>query len=367
MARHMFFGGNTPNGFYGRFEDILFLNEAKKIIYLKGSSGSGKSTLMRKVAAVFEKQGIEVDYIHCSNNVTDLDGICIREKGICMVDATAPHVCDPSVPVAIDEIFNLADFIGRDYIQEHAGRLLKLQADKKPYYHKAYAYLNAACKIYENNTYINRRSIDQIQLQAAIEAETKPYYQEPLADKRGLNRSYFASAVSPQGKVSYLDSLIKGKEIVALKGDSGMGMEQMLPAIREAANSRGYDTESCLCTLDPEKMDHLIIPGQNLAYVTLNEYHSTAHPAARVIAFADFCDMAWRHEEYHEEMQYNKKMFEELLFKAMNMMDAQKVVHDQIEKIYVAGMDFSGLDQALYTILNIIRSAGGDETQPAKQ
>lgn len=56
MARHMFFGGNTPNGFYGRFGDILFLEEAKKIIYLKGSSGSGKSTLMRKVAATFEEK-----------------------------------------------------------------------------------------------------------------------------------------------------------------------------------------------------------------------------------------------------------------------------------------------------------------------
>ena len=365
MARHMFFGGNTPNGFYGRFGDILFLNEAKKIIYLKGSSGSGKSTLMKKVAAVFEKQGIEVDYIHCSNNVTDLDGICIRERGICMVDATAPHVCDPSVPVAIDEIFNLADFIGRDYIQEHAGELLRLQAEKKPYYHKAYGYLNAACKIYANNTYINRQSLDQVKLLAAIETETELFRPKPLSDRPGINRSFFASAVSPQGKVSYLDTLIKGKKVIALKGDSGMGMERMLAAVRDMAGSRGYDTESCLCTLDVEKMDHLIIPGQNLAYITLNDYHTTEQPVDRVIDFTDFCDVDWL-KEYSEEMKYNKDAFDELLLKAMNMMDAQKVVHDQIEKIYVAGMDFAGLDQALYTVLDIIRSTGADSGRLAE-
>lgn len=356
MARHMFFGGNTPNGFYGRFEDILFMDEAKKIIYLKGSSGSGKSTLMKKVAAAFEEQGIEVDYIHCSNNVTDLDGICIREKGISMVDATAPHVCDPTVPVAIDEIFNLADFINRDYVREHADELLRLQNQKKPYYQKAYRYLNAACKIYENNIYMNHQALNQVKLQASIEEEVKRFSAEELSRRPGRNRCFFASAVSPQGMVSYLDDLVKGKNIIALKGENGMGMEQMLKAIRDKANSRGYYTESCLCTLDTEKMDHLLIPEQNLAYITLNDYHNTGQPVDRVIDFEQFCDMDWL-KEYNEEKDYNKKLFAELLEKAMNMMNAQKVVHDEIEKIYVASMDFSGLDQALYTVLDIINSA----------
>lgn len=356
MARHMFFGGNTPDGFYGRFGDILFLDEAKKIIYLKGSSGSGKSTLMKKVAAYFEEKGIEVDYIHCSNNVTDLDGICIREKGISMVDATAPHVCDPTVPVAIDEIFNLADFIGRADVQTQAGELLKLQGQKKPYYYKAYNYLNAACTIYKNNSYINRQALDEGKLKRAIERETKVFYTEPMSERSGRNRSFFASAVSPQGMVSYLDHLIKGKTVVALRGENGMGMERMLKALRDAVNSRGYDTETCLCTLDVDKMDHLLVPELNLAFITYNEYHATDQKIDRVIEFEGFCDSDTL-KQYSEEKNYNKKQFEELLYKSMNMMDAQKVVHDKIEKIYVASMNFAGLDQAFYTIMDIIKGA----------
>lgn len=356
MARHMFFGGNTPNGFYGCFGDILFLDEAKKIIYLKGSSGSGKSTLMRKVAKVFEEKGIEVDYIHCSNNVTDLDGICIREAGVSMVDATAPHVCDPTVPVAIDEIFNLADFIKRDSIQEHGPDLLKLQGQKKPYYQKAYRYLNAACKIYENNIDMNAQALDPVALRALIEEETKPFYDEKIAVRPGRSRSFFASAVSPQGMVSYLDGLVEGKTIIALKGESGMGMEKMLDELRSAANSRGYGTESCLCTLNTGKIDHLLIPERNLAYITLNDYHHIDQPIERVIDFTQLYDRKWL-KEYKGEKDENKKIFEDLLQRGMDMMNAQKVIHDQIEKKYIGSMDFAGLDQAFYTILDIINGA----------
>lgn len=356
MARHMFFGGNTPNGFYGRFEDILFLDEAKKIIYLKGSSGSGKSTLMRKVAAAFEEKGVEVDYIHCSNNVTDLDGICIREKGISMVDATAPHVCDPSIPIAIDEIFNLADFINRTYIHKYADELLTLQEQKKPYYQKAYRYLNAAYKVYENNINMNDQALNKVKLGRVIEEEVKQFTTAAIATKPGRNRSFFASAVSPQGMVDYLDDLIKGKTIVALKGENGMGMEQILTKLRDMANSRGYYTESCLCTLDTKKIDHLLIPELSLAYITCNDYHKTKQDINRTIDFEQLYDRKWI-KEYRKEKDENKRLFDELLHKAMNMMNAQKVVHDKIERIYLGGMNFAGLDEAFYTILDIINEA----------
>ncbi|HIT88980.1 MAG TPA: hypothetical protein IAC41_00960 [Candidatus Merdenecus merdavium] len=332
------------------------MDEAKKILYLKGSSGSGKSTLMRKVATTFEEKGIEVDYIHCSNSVDDLDGICIREKGISLVDATAPHICDPRVPVAIDEIFNLADFIDRNNVRKHAEELLKLQIQKKPYYHKAYSYLNAACKIYENNIYMYQQSLNQVMLKDAMETEIKPFFLEKLSARSGFNRSFFASAVSPQGMVSYLDSLVKDMTIVALKGESGMGMDQMLLALRDTANSRGYYTESCLCTLNTEKIDHLLIPEKKLAYITFNQYHTTEEKIHRVIDFEEFCDMESL-KDHRLEIQYNQKIFEELLEKSMNMMDAQKVVHDKIEKLYINNIDFAGLDQAFYKILDIIQSS----------
>ena len=47
---HLFAGGNTSQGFYSCFEDILPKERRKRMFYLKGGPGVGKSTLMRRAA-----------------------------------------------------------------------------------------------------------------------------------------------------------------------------------------------------------------------------------------------------------------------------------------------------------------------------
>lgn len=345
MSRHMFFGGNTPDGFYHTFDDILFLDEAQTIIKLKGSSGSGKSTLMRKIAHAFEEKGADVDYIHCSNNISDLDGICIRAYGICLIDSTAPHTLDPAVPVAIDEIFNLADFISRDRVTPHSRELLKLMGAKKAFYEKAYRYLNAAFQIYQNNRTVIKGAVDRYALDLLIADELKAYAAFPLAQKAGRNRRLFASAITPQGYVSYLDSLFEGYELIALKGEDGTGTEELLNSLLKWLNSRGFDTESCYCGLDKNKLEHLFVPALKTAYITENSFHPLDAQKARMLSFDALCDKE-KLARHADEIAYNKRLFHELAEKSMRMIADQKTVHDAIETIYIASMDYEKVNQA---------------------
>lgn len=365
MARKVFFGGNTPQGFFHCFGDILFLDEARKIIYMKGSSGSGKSTLMRKVAQAFEERGREVEYIHCSNNVSDLDGICIRELGIAMTDATAPHACDPSVPVAIDEIFNAADYIDRDYVTEHAAALRTLQALKKQYFDKAYGYLAAAYQVYRNSSYIHAQTLSAGRLEAAIAAELERFHAFPIADKPGRNRRMFATAITPQGNISFLDTLLHDKTVIRLLSSDGMGSDLFLERLRQAANTRGLATEGYYSPLDVRKLDHVIIPALNLAYISLNEDITSAAACERHIDFSDFIDRSFL-RDHAEELQYNRHVFDDLRQRAMEMMASQKDVHDRIERIYVASMDFIGLNAASREIMHRLLALD-DPSIPAKE
>lgn len=350
MARHMFFGGNTPKGFYSSFGDILFPDEAKKTIYLKGSSGGGKSTLMRKVGRIFEDRGYDVDYIHCSNNIADLDGICIRALGISMVDGTAPHVYDPVMPGAVDEIFNSGTFIDSSSVEKRAKELLKLQSEKKPYYEKAYRYLGAAYEIYLNNSAIYKQALDTVKLGRAIEEEVEFLRKEELSEKPGRFRKLFSGAITPQGNVNYIDSFVDGLDIIALKGNDGMGTDRMLERIKDMALSRGYYVEGCLCSLNVQKLDHLILPELKLCYTTVNEYPSVTRQWNREIDFYEFSDRAFLNGN-EDEIAYNSKMIKELMEKSMNMMAGQKVIHDKIEEIYVSSMDFKGLNEATKGII----------------
>lgn len=344
MARHMFFGGNTPDGFIHHFDDILFADERSRMLYLKGASGSGKSTLMRRVGEAFERRGERVDYIHCSNNVEDLDGLCIRSRGIAMVDATAPHACDPLLPVAVGEIFNTADHLDRR-VAAQADRLLALQAQKKPGYDKATAYLSAACTVLGNNAALYRAARDEAALQRRIRQELAPLEGRPIADRPGRNRRMFAAAVTPQGNVNFISTLVEGLQVVALLGCDGMGTDLLLQRLQSEANLRGLDTEGLYCPINPRRLDHLILPELGLCYTTCNSFHDAELPAERSIDFESL--LARRSlREREGELSYNRALFEELQQRAVDTMAAQKELHDQIEAIYREAMDFDSLTGA---------------------
>ncbi|MGM9966467.1 MAG: hypothetical protein ACI383_03220, partial [Rummeliibacillus sp.] len=92
---HYFADGNTAKGSYSLF-DINF-SELDKVFILKGGPGNGKSIMMKNIAKVFNEQGYDIEYIHCSSNADSLDGVIISSAKIAIVDGTAPHILEPKV------------------------------------------------------------------------------------------------------------------------------------------------------------------------------------------------------------------------------------------------------------------------------
>ena len=108
---HYFAGANTARGFESCFDNILPPDMRKRMFFIKGGPGVGKSSLMRRVGEEAEKQGLKVCYFHCSSDPDSLDGVCLPERGIGLMDGTAPHVYDPSVPGARDVLLSLGDYL----------------------------------------------------------------------------------------------------------------------------------------------------------------------------------------------------------------------------------------------------------------
>ena len=108
--RNIYPGGNTPRGFYSYYNYILPQRKAEKIYCIKGGPGSGKSTLMKKTGEYFLEKGEDVDYLWCSSDPDSLDGILLPDRGVAVIDGTAPHVTDPVNPGAVDKIINLGMF-----------------------------------------------------------------------------------------------------------------------------------------------------------------------------------------------------------------------------------------------------------------
>ncbi len=89
--RHMFPGGNTPQGFFSYYQYILGQEEATRIFVIKGGPGVGKSTFMKKIGFAMLENGYDVEFMHCSSDNNSLDGVVIPSVGVALLDGTAPH------------------------------------------------------------------------------------------------------------------------------------------------------------------------------------------------------------------------------------------------------------------------------------
>lgn len=349
--RHMFPGGNTSLGFYSYYNYILPQEEATRIFVIKGGPGVGKSTFMKKIGEEMVDRGYDVEHMHCSSDNNSLDGLVIPAIKVALLDGTAPHVVDPKNPGAVDEIIHLGDFwneagmrLNREYIMKDNREVGRLFA-------RAYRYLKAAAAIYEDITVINSLAMNNAKANAVTAKILEVLFKDKgIAVKEGKQRHLFASAITPKGLQNYLNSILNVEMIYVVKGETGTGTEKLLEKVRSAAAERGFDTESYYCALNPLKLEHLVIPGMNVAFTTVNKYHNIEIEPYAEVDFNEYLDKSVR-EEQNDALEYNKCEFEVLLNKGINTISKAKAIHDQMEKYYIPNMDFEAVQRCWEAVL----------------
>ncbi len=213
-----YLGSNTYKGFYGLYEEAIA--PLDRVFLLKGGPGTGKSSLMKKVMKEGLNKGYSVECWHCSGDPNSLDGVLIKDLGLAVIDATAPHAVEPKIPVAKEVIINLLDCVRRDKIKERT-HLEKLANDKKECFVRAYEHLKCGFGYF---TQINRLLTDKVDM-GEIDLVAREYALK-IADenggdgkvkKKGAGRRFFR-AITPEGVVCFDDAL-KDKKVIAVKGE----------------------------------------------------------------------------------------------------------------------------------------------------
>jgi len=346
-TRHMFAGGNTSKGFFSYFNYILNLKDAKKYYILKGGPGTGKSTFMKYIGSEAAKKGYDVEYFHCSSDSNSLDGVSIPGLKIAMVDGTAPHVIDPVYPGAVEKIINLGEFWDTGVLAEHKDKFFLWKNEIKFNFARAYRYLRTAAVLYEDIKEINIRYTDYRKAKELTCALIEDLFSgsdriRDIPGKEGSERRLFASAITPEGLVHHLDSILNTKRIYGLVGEKGMGTDIVLEKVKEEAINRGYDVECFYCALLPHELEHLIIPELDISLTTINKYHKTELNIQRHFYFDEFVDKAKR-ETYANALNENGEQIDRLIKRAVDSIIEAKKFHFEMEKYYAPAMDFDRL------------------------
>ncbi len=260
---------------------------------------------------------------------------------------------DPKNPGAVDMIVNLGDYWNEEGIRVNKVDILRCNRRIKFNFEKAYNYFGAARKMYDNLNSIYENALDEAEIhkEAAKLVNIELSHKE-LSKRMGKSSKFFASALTPQGNVNYIDSLIEGYEkIYVIKGPVGIGGGKIFDIIKESARYRGFDVESYYCPMVPDtKIEHLLIPDLKIAFVSSNYYHKLKVDAYEMINLNDY--IHWDGIcKYKEMINDSQRLMEELINKGIECIQGAKKMHDDLETNYIPNMNFEAVENCRKSIV----------------
>ena len=329
-----FAASNSKKGFYSYYGECFDTPEIKHLYAIKGGPGTGKSRFMRDVSRYAEGLGWKCEYIYCSSDPDSLDGIILskEEERIGLLDATAPHVYEPSHPGVREDMINLGEFWNIETLSRSAEEIEKLSLAKGAAYRKAYRYLCGVGEMEEIKTSVVSPYIRKAALSR---------YAEKLTNGIGRGRGYsvrpaLMRSVGMRGVVGF-DTYFAMAESIFLVEDCRGAAQYLMAEILRIALEKQTSIRVSHDPVIPERIDGVFFCDEKIAFVT-DTKEPISHPHRRIFTrrFVDTVGFGTVRGEYN----YANRMSGALLDGAIEALAEARDIHFALEEIYMAAMDF---------------------------
>ncbi|MGN0985550.1 MAG: hypothetical protein ACI4OU_03565 [Candidatus Enterenecus sp.] len=336
-----FLGANSPSGFYSLYSELSDPERINALYILKGGAGCGKSSLMRRVARHAQAAGLDTQLILCSGDPDSLDGVLLPEKGIAVVDGTAPHVVEANCPGAVETYVDLSRFYDHQALQPVKAELLAVTAEYKGHYKQAYRCLGAAGELRRNLT----EAADSEELRQRLYKRARGIIGRELkrtGTGTGRIDRRFLSALTYRGALTLWDTVeAQASRVYELADSHGMAHHLLTP-ILTAALAAGHDAVACPDPMAPDRLAHLILPGLSLAFVTSTAEQPWPHRAYRRLRLDAMADPDERRAS-RPRLRFTRKVADALTGEGVAGLEQAKAAHDKLEALYNPHVDFQGV------------------------
>lgn len=354
-VRKMFPGAVTYQGFFSYYSYII-QPDAQHIFVIKGGPGVGKSTFMKNIGEAMLQYGYDIEYHCCSSDNNSIDGLVIPKLGVALLDGTAPHIVDPKNPGAVDEIINLGEYWNEEIMRKSKQEIMDSNYEVSRYFQGAYFALTEAKTALDEWKFYTQACQDWSVIdQTLLKVERDLFRMTPKG--HGQERHLFAWAHTPQGKTQFIDTLLNEvSTLYTLKGHPGTGKSTFLAKIAERAIAYGLFVEFYHNTLNPAKLDLIIIPEISAALAITSEpyiYSPTFNGKLNALNFDQSLNKPL-FERYQEDIENCRHRITQHIDRALRNSKQAKRVHDLMETYYIPAMDFAAIDQKRISILQRI-------------
>lgn len=329
----LFAGANTAQGFYS-FYPLLARDDLQRVFILKGGPGTGKSTFMEEIAKSLAP--VRVDRFHCSADSKSLDAIYIPEWGVTVIDGTPPHVLEPRLPGAVQEIVDLGQCFSNQGLSRRREEILELTNSKGQQYQLAYQWL-ALAAAQTDIIQTHRKSVPPEQVSADAQAIARFLPREA----QGQDIKAFADAITGTGIFSFLPQLIEDTPVsIGLVGSNRNYNSQVLQSIRTILSQRKLPATYLYSPLQPQYLEHIYIPGSFGLY-SLPRLHE------------QFRLSAWYGPPEPPESDLEGEV-DRSLQRAIAALSRARELHAELEKIYTSQVDFTCVEKLREMVLTKI-------------
>jgi hypothetical protein len=359
-VKHYYAGGNTCLGFYSLYEEVF--RGLDRLYILKGGPGTGKSTFMRKIGEVLSDQGLDVEYYHCSSDNESIDGVIASAIKLGFVDGTAPHIVDPKYPGVTEHIINLGEFWDEDYLAQFKDRIIELTDKISEQFEACYNKFALAKHIHDEWEDIYLAAMDFEKANVVTDNLISAIFGGEIEREENPSvKQRFFGAATPKGAVNYYENITEDlKKRYIVKGRPGSGKSTMMKRIGKRAEKLGLSVEYYPCGLDPNSMDMVLIPKLGVAVFDGTAPHvvNPSRDTDQVVDMFELCIDTKVEEKKAKELEEVVARYSKEMKAGTEHLEEAKRLHDELEKYYVAAMDFEALgkkrEQILKEVLQFI-------------
>ena len=331
-----FAASNSTAGFISYYEDVFRNGRIGHVWAIKGGPGTGKSRFLRDVSDNALERGWKCEYIYCSSDPDSLDAVILTREGkdgIALLDATAPHLFEPLLPGAWEDIVNLGEFWNSEMLAARRAEIEQLNREKKDAYRRAYRYLSGFGDMRANRDalvapYINKGKI-ALQAQKLMREvpDGKAYSAQPA----------LIHSVGMRGEIG-LDTYFHEAEEIYMIADCHGAAQYLMMELGKLATEKRLAIRLSHDPVEAEKIDGIFLCESGVAFVVCPE-EECDYPHHR-ISMRRFVDTAAMKRVRHE-LRASDRISRALRGEALDALEKVREVHFRLEDIYSEAMDFS--------------------------
>ena len=250
---------------------------------------------------------------------------------------TLAHVIEPQYPAAVDRYVDLGRFYDLTAAKTAADDVKACTHAYKSAYVRAYHSLKAARQVELDAINSVHRDFDAARLDRRLKGIIAREFRSK-GNQQGKTTHRFLGSITHKGYIWRYDSVDALCPKVYEFVDAWELAGPALARLHAAAVEKGWDTIVCVAPEDVGRMEHLLIPGLGLAFITScpgMDYGKKPYRRIRLDAVAE--------TEGKSRLRFQTRMVALLREEAVDALKEAKRNHDALEAVYNPYVDFDGV------------------------